>query len=368
MSVKLLETWNLIVDLFNSNKLEENDDNYSKYIKTAKNDLKLACLISMSYLGKFQYHENLMITSPLFIDEFANSSINKQNMMINDFAKISNSEELTFLRNVNKINEIKLDDSKDEIKKLYDEYKQLQRELFRTQGKIQPESERIIERDSEYMNLVQFPNGQDLKQKFIELTLNLEPMLFDIITCFDKMGIPNDDSNTSIIEHFTGFIYRSVHNIIDLKINSILKNHNKDRLLELQKAAINYAPIEDCSLFIHNSNILTSLDKKIKELKSTNEIDSGDNSVDLKLFITRLLKFVFYCKTSAPQCFLLEEPGTIIKYDDKKMREILSPGVRKYGSIKNNSDVRVLFPGLYFSTDSNPIVKQYVTRMSLYQN
>jgi hypothetical protein len=51
---------------------------------------------------------------------------------------------------------------------------------------------------------------------------------------------------------------------------------------------------------------------------------------------------------SDPNCFLLPEPGAQLSYHNERCKEILSPGAKNHGLIKEGAKVQVVLPGLYF--------------------
>ncbi len=65
-------------------------------------------------------------------------------------------------------------------------------------------------------------------------------------------------------------------------------------------------------------------------------------------------------KLSDPECSIKPEPGNRVLFSKDKYNEILSPGSKIYGRIKEGDEVEIVFPGLYFddSVIINPLVRR----------
>jgi hypothetical protein len=85
----------------------------------------------------------------------------------------------------------------------------------------------------------------------------------------------------------------------------------------------------------------------------------------LKLART-LLRLHTLALLSDPRCYLHPAPGVRLSYQEGHCVEVLSPGTKKYGRIKEGDVVEVVLSGLYFddpATGAKPVVPVFVRRL-----
>jgi hypothetical protein len=70
---------------------------------------------------------------------------------------------------------------------------------------------------------------------------------------------------------------------------------------------------------------------------------------------------------SDPGCYLLPAPGERLSYQEGHCVEVLSPGTKKFGRIKEGDVVEVVLSGLYFddpATGAKPVQPMLVRRLT----
>jgi hypothetical protein len=84
--------------------------------------------------------------------------------------------------------------------------------------------------------------------------------------------------------------------------------------------------------------------------------------------VRHFLRLHTYAMLSDPRCYLHPAPGTRLSFSEKHCIEVLSPGVKRYGRIKEGDKVEVVLCGLYFedprTADARPKVPMMVRRLS----
>jgi hypothetical protein len=84
--------------------------------------------------------------------------------------------------------------------------------------------------------------------------------------------------------------------------------------------------------------------------------------------VRHFLRLHTYAMLSDPRCYLHPAPGTRLAFSEKHCIEVLSPGVKRYGRIKEGDQVEVVLCGLYFddprAADARPKVPVMVRRLS----
>jgi hypothetical protein len=235
-----------------------------------------------------------------------------------------------------------------------------------------------IKRDYEQTNLNNgFPNGPEIKEKFDKFFILLDSFFSDVITSYENMGYDETQSTKILIMNISLPIYNGCNAYIDSILNGrkeLMKsqfgvifptdetNESNDNIVKLfwflgmQKIipkiidSLTDTNISDLISHIDTTydGKLDVLDKQMSDMRKKEEINDSEDSLTIPLIIRRMLIMFLYSKLSDPYCYIQPQPGTIVSYNKDFCSEVLSPGTKTYGRIKEGMDVQVVFPGLYF--------------------
>jgi hypothetical protein len=95
-------------------------------------------------------------------------------------------------------------------------------------------------------------------------------------------------------------------------------------------------------------------------------VDAGEQNLRIPQLVRHLLRLHTITALSDPRCYMFPAPGAKVDYTDTMHSEILSPGVKRYGRIKEGDQVEVVLCGLYFEpkwANPKPVIPCLVRRV-----
>lgn len=208
-----------------------------------------------------------------------------------------------------------------------------------------------------------FPAGDDIRTLFTRDFLDFESFACDAENCLEELGY--DKQSKHILVHK---ILRFVHLATEQEVNNRLQSKRDYLLKEFGVKAPDAESDDTLSRLFWYNTLQSSLFKEINALttfpsvspeatalhermeQATTEqlIEGGEGRLRVPELVLMMLKFHTIAALSDPKCYLYPIPGTRIRYREGYTLEILSPGTKKYGRIKENDEVEVVFCGLYF--------------------
>lgn len=233
-----------------------------------------------------------------------------------------------------------------------------------------------VHRDWERMSdssIIPFPSGGDIKNIFVEETLDFESIVcevLDVIT--DKTDIESSEERESlfvndIMSNMYNRVLDFVNNFLEEQLEKLQENFGFDPK-DVKQFVWGFVSQRICLKFFSRESEMR------KELYDTchingveiiDEITSlindevteklTEDNLNLKKLAFLFLKVHFYGICSDEEIKLHPRPGTYIQYIREKSLEILSPGTKKYGQIKEGQSVQVVLPGIYFVVNGNSV-------------
>lgn len=225
-----------------------------------------------------------------------------------------------------------------------------------------------VRRDWQILNKKsKFPESEDLKLFFIKTFLNFD-LLSNVIVDLDNKN--QEEAELFFVETIIKKIFSIANeyilNLLNKKEKIINNEFGIDIYLEEIGKKFWYASMQekipteieeldynDILLIFNYNNILFTYENIDKEYKNI--------FLDLMKNILTLYSYIYL---SDPICYLIPNSGEKVLFDSDKHEEILSPGIKKFGRIKDGEPVEIVIPGLYFENDinSNPVNKALVRR------
>uniref|UniRef100_A0A6C0AEC3 Uncharacterized protein n=1 Tax=viral metagenome TaxID=1070528 RepID=A0A6C0AEC3_9ZZZZ len=237
--------------------------------------------------------------------------------------------------------------------------------------KLKIEKEKVkqiyhVRRDWQILNKKsKFPESEDLKLFFINTFLN-----FDLLS-----NIILDNKNQEEAELF--FVEKIIKKMFSIADEYILNILDKKEKIINNEFGINIH-LEEIGRKFWYASMQTKIPTEIEKLNYNDILVIFDNNnliyvyenIDKEyknLFLDlmkNILTLYSYIYLSDPRCYLIPNPETEVLFDSHKHEEILSPGIKRFGRIKDGQPVQIVIPGLYFENDinSNPVNKALVRR------
>ncbi len=208
-----------------------------------------------------------------------------------------------------------------------------------------------------------FPAGDDIRTLFTKDFLDFESFACDAENCLEELNYGNKAKHVLVHK-----ILRFVHLATEQEVNARLQNKRDYLEKEFGVAAPDAEREDNLSRLFWYNTLQSSMYKEILSLRSfpsvsaeatalhqrmldaTAEqlIEGGEGRLRVPQLVLMMLKFHAIAALSDPRCYLYPIPGTRIRYREGYTLEILSPGTKRYGRIKENDEVEVVFCGLYF--------------------
>lgn len=215
-----------------------------------------------------------------------------------------------------------------------------------------------------------FPAGEDFRSMFLERFLDFESFACDAVNCLEDLKV--EDATAALVRQ----VMRPIYNFA---VQEISRRADERRLLMEQEFGATLPPGgEDtiAKLFWYstqqdqlyheiNRQVTTGADEVTTMLNrlspfirtlhaemlkqgADGNIANDENSIRLDKLLGFLLQLQTVAFLSDPQCFLQPPPGEMVKFKEGFTMEILSPGTKMYGRIKEGDSVEVVMCGLYF--------------------
>jgi hypothetical protein len=112
---------------------------------------------------------------------------------------------------------------------------------------------------------------------------------------------------------------------------------------------------------------VTDLYNQMMKAAEDGDIDNGEQNLRVPHIVRHFLRLHTIALLSDPCCYLYPAPGASTFYREGHCVEILSPGTKKYGRIKEGDVVEVVLCGLYFENpkrgDPKPVIPSLVRRL-----
>lgn len=228
----------------------------------------------------------------------------------------------------------------------------------------------------------------DLRIFFLAQTSNFETFAFDAISCVKELGVPEKECADDLVNLVIIPIYQATESYVDdmlklrkddllNKFNMVIdENYTQDITAEFfWYSIIRKKVLEDIKNDIETNNLANKLLQEMTDAPQIHNqmieagehgrIAEGEGYIRIPDLIKFFVEFFSIYRLSDQSYFLDESPGEVVLYREEWHVEILSPGTKKYGRIKQGDKVQVIFPGLYFESPniSKPILRSMVRRL-----
>jgi hypothetical protein len=234
-----------------------------------------------------------------------------------------------------------------------------------------------------------FPAGEDVRDEFQKAFLNFESFACDAVNCFEDLKI--EDPASALVHQVMSPIYSETRAYVESRLKA-----KKDRL---EKEFGTIVPSEDVAtdesvprlfwyqtqqaqfpaeiaalteedimgMTDHMHEWVTDLYNRMIDAAEEGLIDSGEQNLRVPHIVRHFLRLHTVTMLSDPCCYLHPAPGASTCYREGHCVEILSPGTKKYGRIKEGDVVEVVLSGLYFENphggDPKPVMPSMVRRL-----
>lgn len=235
-----------------------------------------------------------------------------------------------------------------------------------------------------------FPAGEDLRSMFLERFLEFESFACDAVNCLEDLSVPNP--TYELVHQVMIPIYKQAirhvsqrleerRNLMQHEFGLPLSNDGEDTIAKLfwystQQNAffqeintlVTTGAADVKTMLYGMSPFINSLHKQMVEQGEAGNIANEPNSIRLDKLLGTLLLLQTVAALSDPPCYLQPCPGEKVKYKEGSFMEILSPGIKKHGRIKEGDVVEVVMCGLYFEDAAGrydtvkPVVPSLVRR------
>jgi hypothetical protein len=234
-----------------------------------------------------------------------------------------------------------------------------------------------------------FPAGDDLRDAFEAPFLQFESFACDVVTSLENLGHKNatdilvpqvlrplyeatEKYVTTIVREKEAVMQREFNDTVpdDITNDTVTKLFWFTRMQEVVPGMI--GRVTDAAvaeLMQQMGALVPSVHAQMLVDGENNIISNTENDIRFPALVRAMLRLFAYAKLSDPYCYLLPVPGTMVSYHPDRCVEVLSPGARKHGQIKEGDRVEVVHCGLYFEDPSSafdntrPVVKCRVRRI-----
>jgi hypothetical protein len=234
-----------------------------------------------------------------------------------------------------------------------------------------------IKRDWERMSgTIAFPAGSDLRDCFVSSMLNFESFACDAVFALENLGHAEDAAPGLFVSQVMLPMYEGAKGYVDR-----LLQERREKLQELFGAALPADLTEDTvpKLFWYLT-LQTQLPPLVKALTdaqvaelvqgmggqvaavqarmledaAAGQISDTEGDLRVSQIVRALLLLFTHAALSDPNCHLQPAPGAHMVYHPDRCKEVLSPGAKRYGQIKEGDVVEVVLCGLYFEDAEGP--------------
>jgi serine/threonine protein kinase len=198
----------------------------------------------------------------------------------------------------------------------------------------------------------------DVKAEFEAALRNFDPFACDAVDCLEELNEPNPAN---------AFVYR-----IMLPLHTTAKKFVTERIDKGLKvgdiAALEATNVD--SLLNEAEPLVQQLHIKMLAAEQEGMISySKPDCLRIPDMLRKLVKLHALAALSSPPCHLLPAPGMAFPFRDAHCVEILSPGAKMFGRIKDGDTVETVLCGLYFQPleveGVVPMVRSLVRRLGL---
>ncbi len=248
---------------------------------------------------------------------------------------------------------------------------------------------------------LEFPNGEAIREEFILTFLSAESFACDIITTLRECcNLEEPEASKALINDVLKPLYEGCENFVENRL-SIYKDSFKqlspDGLesigiegnlnsmfwyanMQSKFSVLSTISDDQVDEIMNERGRLQEVHKEMLRAEKEDRISLRDeNNMSLPVLARKLVRLMMLVELSFPRCYVSKFfPEESLKYHRSEglaqdfMQEILSPGVKKHGRIKEGDPVEVVFPGLYFedkertpiTTDTKPVVPALVRRVN----
>jgi FtsZ-binding cell division protein ZapB len=233
-----------------------------------------------------------------------------------------------------------------------------------------------------------FPAGEDYRTMFMEKFLDFESFACDAVNCLEDLQHP-DPAGVLVREVMLPVYNRAVREIkqrtdaaqalLKEEYGSVLPANGEDTIVKLfwystmqNKLFHDVMKMEvtrSTQMTMELGGTVVQLYHEMVRQGNENLIANDENCIRIDKLLRNLLELQTVAVLSDPTCFLQPSPGEFVAYKENFCLEIMSPGTKMHGRIKEGDKVEVVMCGLYFEDATNkfdsvkPVVPCLVRRL-----
>jgi hypothetical protein len=233
-----------------------------------------------------------------------------------------------------------------------------------------------------------FPAGEDLRNEFQTAFLNFESFACDAINCLEDLQLenPGEAFVCQVMSSLFEATKEHVKSRLDAKKaqlkqlygvevpkDGLANDDSVPRLFWYQTQQVQFPAeiraITDEQIFAlmqQADQLILVLHQRMLQAAEEGLVDAGEQNLRIPQLVRHLLRLHTITALSDPRCYMFPAPGEKVNYNDTMHSEILSPGVKRYGRIKEGDQVEVVLCGLYFEpkwANPKPVIPCLVRRV-----
>jgi hypothetical protein len=192
----------------------------------------------------------------------------------------------------------------------------------------------------------------DVRLEFDNAFCNFEPFAYDAVDCLEEMGYTSAVAADAFVNKIMAPLYSIARKFVaERTVNG--KYIRLEDVSALETSAI-------MAMMQETEMVLMQLHEAMLSAARLGVIEDKPDCLRLPEILRRLLRLHALAALSSPKCFLLPAPGTRLPYQDAICAEVMSPGARQFGRIRENDMVEVVMSGLYNQPPGGEGVKPIV--------
>jgi hypothetical protein len=222
-----------------------------------------------------------------------------------------------------------------------------------------------------------FPAGEDLRNEFQTAFLNFESFACDAINCLEDLQLENPGE--AFVRQVMSSLFEATKEHVKSRLDAkkaqlkqlygvevpkdgLANDDSVPRLFWYQTQQVQFPAeiraITDQQIFAlmeQADQLIPVLHQRMLQAADEGLVDAGEQNLRIPQLVRHLLRLHTITALSDPRCYMFPSPGEKVDYNDTMHSEILSPGVKRYGRIKEGDQVEVVLCGLYFEPErANP--------------
>jgi hypothetical protein len=222
-----------------------------------------------------------------------------------------------------------------------------------------------------------FPAGEDLRNEFQTAFLNFESFACDTINCLEDLQVENPGE--AFVRQVMSSLFEATKEHVKSRLDAkkaqlkqlygvevpkdgLANDDSVPRLFWYQTQQVQFPAeiraITDQQIFAlmeQADQLIPVLHQRMLQAADEGLVDAGEQNLRIPQLVRHLLRLHTITALSDPRCYMFPAPGAKVDYNDTMHSEILSPGVKRYGRIKEGDQVEVVLCGLYFEPErANP--------------